>query len=169
MQKTCKFSGTEQVKKNVVSILFDCFSGQKYWGSSSYNVCGIWIPISTSPNVSIVMQLPDFPSGGPYDPPWYMGVSLDCAPKIFSFFCFFLFFPYSLFLIFSPMGSPHETKLPFHNFSFYFLGTKKKPLMSQLLILVISSTSVFLDRGSSFHLNAPQSHGCGPGTTKFSL
>lgn len=142
---------------------------RNYWGSSSCNVRGIWIPISTFPNVSIVMQLPDFPSGGPYDPPWYMGVSLDSTPEIFSFFFLFLFSPCSLFLIFSLMGFLHETKPPFHNFSFYFLGTMKKPLVSQLLILVISSTSAFLDRGCSFHLNAPHSHGCGPGTTKFPL
>lgn len=65
--------------------------------------------------------------------------------------------------------SSSDTKPPFHNFSFYFLGPMQVTPVSQLLILVVSSTSAFLDRGCSFHLNAPRSHGCGPGITKFSL
>ena len=65
--------------------------------------------------------------------------------------------------------SSSDTKSPFHNFSFYFLGPMQVTPVSQLLILVVSSTSAFLDRGCSFHLNAPRSHGCGPGITKFSL
>lgn len=47
-------------------LLFSLVASQdrKCWGSSSYNVCSIWIPISLSPNVSILMKLLDSPSRG---------------------------------------------------------------------------------------------------------
>lgn len=64
--------------------------------------------------------------------------------------------------------SSSDTKPLFHNL-FYFLGTMQITPVSQLLFLVISSTSAFLDRGCSIHPKAPRSHGCGPGITKFSL
>lgn len=135
------------------------------WGSSSYNVCSIWIPISTSPNASIVMKLLDSPGRGLNDSWWYMAASLDYTSEILSFSPFL---PHSLSLSLSYGFSSSDTKPLFHNL-LYFLGTMQITPVSQLLFLVISSTSAFLDRGCSIHPNAPRSHGCGPGITKFSL
>lgn len=96
---------------------------KNYWGSYPHIICGIWIPDPVASNVSLMVKLLDSPSGGPYDLLGNLRVSLDYRSETFPFFFFFSLVSHSLFYDFSLS----DIKLPFHDFSFYFLDTVKKP------------------------------------------
>lgn len=94
------------------------------WGSYSHLICGIWILDPTASNVFLMVKLLYSPSGGPYDLLGNLRVFLDYASETFPFFFFFIsLLSHSLSYDFSLSDIKH----PFHDFSFYFLDTVKKP------------------------------------------